>query len=204
MHRRFAILAILSLLLCAVIVVLWVRSLFIVDLLGHQKVYVQSGWVVEQSSGVFSDNGIVAFASGESRELVAWYTGRSRGPVQVDDRGWIRGFTGWPPYALLDDDSFVGFFLASAHGGGGDLWRFERTCVTVPYWFLTLFSLTYPSYAGAAELRRRTRLRRESRAGRCPACGYDLRATPERCPECGHAPTTSPPTASGGTFRALP
>ena len=40
--------------------------------------------------------------------------------------------------------------------------------------------------AWAARRRRRRRRAADRAAGRCPGCGYDLRASPGRCPECGH------------------
>ena len=45
----------------------------------------------------------------------------------------------------------------------------------------------------------RRRLARRVAAGRCPACGYDLRATPGRCPECGRAAGTG-----GGVVHSRP
>jgi hypothetical protein len=55
------------------------------------------------------------------------------------------------------------------------------TTVHIPMWLPMLLLLIPPARTMTA----RVRAIRRRRAGRCPACGYDLRATPGRCPECG-------------------
>ena len=61
--------------------------------------------------------------------------------------------------------------------------NYESHLLLVPMWLPLLLS------AGLALALRRSarRVLRSQRqvAGLCPACGYDLRATPGRCPECG-------------------
>lgn len=54
---------------------------------------------------------------------------------------------------------------------------------------------------GAVVWARRVRGARRAAAGHCYACGYDLRATPDRCPECGAAAT--PINHHGGRWPAL-
>jgi hypothetical protein len=89
-----------------------------------------------------------------------------RGPV------WKRlGFyyaTWWMPYRDNQDAPF-------GLGGRG---------VVAPYWSVVLLAGIVPAGRGLLIWRRR---RRRPRAGYCPNCGYDLRASPGRCPECGKA-----------------
>jgi hypothetical protein len=89
----------------------------------------------------------------------------ARGLHLMTDRSiWAAGY----PFHLL------GFGASNVNGMG---------CLTVPYWFLLILTLILPALMLCSRHRRP-----KSQSGRCPNCGYDLRATPNRCPECGIAP----------------
>lgn len=61
--------------------------------------------------------------------------------------------------------------------------RMHYWLVMVPHWAAASAAALCPAWWLVACLRRRRRLD----GGKCPTCGYDLRATPNRCPECGTA-----------------
>ena len=56
--------------------------------------------------------------------------------------------------------------------------------ILIPFWFLTVLFAAMP----LLRARRAWDRRRWLGPNACRACGYDLRATPERCPECGAVP----------------
>jgi 4-amino-4-deoxy-L-arabinose transferase-like glycosyltransferase len=58
--------------------------------------------------------------------------------------------------------------------------------IGVPHWLLVL-----PLAAGPVTWAVR-KFKCGYEPGHCPACGYDLRATPDRCPECGRGRTNPP------------
>jgi hypothetical protein len=74
-----------------------------------------------------------------------------------------------------------------------DQWhqRLDQEVFAIQHWKVVGLTAVLPVFAATRALRRRALRRRHQRNSRCPTCGYDLRASPERCPECGDVPQHS-------------
>lgn len=67
------------------------------------------------------------------------------------------------------------------------------SAVLIPWWLPVSLS----GIVSARMLFRIMRMKQRMWEGRCPECGYDLRATPERCPECGRTTQATAPVKTG-------
>jgi hypothetical protein len=56
------------------------------------------------------------------------------------------------------------------------------------HWMFAAAFCILPLSIALGFIRKRVRDLLRQRGGKCPSCGYDLCATPDRCPECGAVP----------------
>ena len=100
----------------------------------------------------------------------AWWTGTGRGQntyLVSHQNGWLEAYREWPQ----------DFKVVATHGS------------------VMLWTALLPAFRLGAASTIAIRSRRQSAAGHCEVCGYDLRGTPGRCPECGTLPAHGQPAA---------
>jgi len=103
-----------------------------------------------------------------------------------DVQAWTHWGFGWQRWSYRVKPRVLSGISMGDDGRSVGVTGGRKAELALPWWALVIAFAVLPALA----VRRRVRDRRRQ-PGRCPACGYDLRATPERCPECG----TVPPTA---------
>jgi hypothetical protein len=169
----FHALAAASLLLCLATATLWVRSYRVWD-----------QFIAERQ---------------EASEAGRAYRVRHYKWVARSYRGQLSGWLGWserpedgprPPWGFMLDHASDGFVLPQTiwfpanrelYDGYGYNWQ----SWVLPHSMIASAFAVLPAIFAFRQVRAVRRRRHRARLGLCLACGYDLRASPERCPECG-------------------
>ena len=162
MRRLFTLASAVSLLLCLAACVLWVRSYGIKDGIWWWRSSGDPTW--PRRSEVLTYEGRIIYYS---------ITGPAPGVEGWGYDSWVIAPSGWNNPVADPTRTFFGFRF-SARGKPPH----HRPVASLPLWLPLMLLSVMP-------VRWYMRRRRGLRPGLCPACGYDLRATPDRCPECG-------------------
>jgi hypothetical protein len=180
-RRLFNLLIGLCLVLSFAAAALWLRSCYVGDV--FVRVHRVDWLSVQTANGVLVFTQMPLAVGADLRLRLIKFPAR---PLRVPEPGsWSEtawGYQAIPPdpparFATPPDNQWLGFRYSS-----GRLWRNAFREIEVPLWAL---SLPVPLAVACVVSLRRLRRARRKRAGLCPACGYDLRASPDRCPECG-------------------
>ena len=181
----FALLAGISFVLAATVGVMWCLSNWYSGELRYTDTSIFDGGLRHKTARFyFAAHGIhsswIAF---DTRSASEYYVGYPATRTWIDRWQWSvvsvwSRSHGWP--------GVLGFFWVDFPKRTPDAHQID---VGAPWWGAFLILSILPSiFIVQVVLRRRVMLRR--REGQCLACGYDLRATPDRCPECGATPNS--------------
>jgi len=178
-RKRVIVLAVSGIAL-AVLAAGWVRSHFVGDevrYIGLHQGQPASGW---------------ATAHGKGDWVLVHWSSQSKVPLS---REWQYAPSAPSPVSQNLPDRVVGLFgygVCSVHLRRQWVAVRDYDAITLPYWFFATVAAT-PWLALAWRYWLNCAARRIA-AGLCPACGYDLRASPGRCPECGAEASLPPPS----------
>ena len=177
---------ILSSILCLLCLVLWWRSAA-----GGSDNSDAAFFRRQTADGLDTRYGLTAFdgslCAGRVAVMQDWregggYAEDSRFVVEIGDQRWTFGLLYWSLTSIYGW-RFWGFGWASRTLPPNIEMIREVHVAMIPLWLPAVTFAVAPGRWVCAIRRRRKRIA----AGLCPACGYDLRASPGRCPECGRA-----------------
>jgi hypothetical protein len=169
-RRLFSVLVVISFVLLAASLAVWVRSYCDLDCLTHITSDRHSLLLLDRGRIIFKVQTCKDGAVRPSPEDAGWSYFRPDAPFEEEYQWWVWSLE----RTQLPDDAW---YNGPGWDGGFAIWP------------IVLLSAVAPCIG----LQRVWRRRRWAKSGRCRFCGYDLRATPDRCPECGATVKVSSP-----------